>query len=187
VFVDFHVDALAAKLYALHREAEALLGCSFAPELDFAAGADDALPGKALKGSVAEQAGDGSVIEGIACGGSDFAVGRNLAFGDGADDAAEGVVALLVFAETVFEDASLEILWDGRMAHGRNFSRVGVLRRVTVQLRSNDPTHAMRPMNRAPKYVGLLCMGHPPSLIYCLVVLVSSNSPIKTENPPQAD
>jgi len=30
VFVDFHVDALAAKFYALDVEAEALFGCGFA-------------------------------------------------------------------------------------------------------------------------------------------------------------
>jgi hypothetical protein len=68
VFVDIHIDALAAELYPLHGEAEALLGCGFTPELDLAAGSDDALPRESLKGSVAEQAGDGSVIERIAGG-----------------------------------------------------------------------------------------------------------------------
>jgi hypothetical protein len=45
VFVDVHIDALAAELYAFDAEAEALFGCSFAFEFDLAAGAYDALPG----------------------------------------------------------------------------------------------------------------------------------------------
>jgi len=122
VFVEFHVDAFASKLHAFHGEAEALFGCSFSAELDLAADSDDALPREALEGSVAEQAGHGTVVERIACGGRHLAVGGDLAFGDGADDAAEGVVALLVFAEAFFEDATLEVLRDGRGAHGENLS-----------------------------------------------------------------
>ena len=37
--------------------------------------------------------------------------------GDGADDAAEGGVALLVFTEGVFQDSSLEVLRDGWTLH----------------------------------------------------------------------
>jgi len=45
VLVEFHVDALAAKVDALHGQAKALLGCGVTAEFDLAAGADDALPG----------------------------------------------------------------------------------------------------------------------------------------------
>jgi hypothetical protein len=44
VFVNFHVDALAAKPDSLHGEAETLLGCGLAAKLDFTADSDDALP-----------------------------------------------------------------------------------------------------------------------------------------------
>jgi hypothetical protein len=54
VFVDFHVDALAAELYSLDAEEEALFGCGFAPQLDLASGTYDALPGESLKRGVAE-------------------------------------------------------------------------------------------------------------------------------------
>jgi hypothetical protein len=47
----------------------------------------------------AEEFGYGTVIEGgVACSCGYFDVSRDLSFGDGADDAAEGGVALLVFA-----------------------------------------------------------------------------------------
>jgi hypothetical protein len=118
VFVELHVDALAAELYAFHGEAEALLGCGFTAEFDFASSPDDALPGEALHWSVTEQAGDGSVVERITGGSGDLAVGGDFAFGHGADYSTEGVVSLLVFAETFFEDAALQVLWDGSGAHG---------------------------------------------------------------------
>jgi hypothetical protein len=44
VFIDFHIDPLASKLYALHAEPKALFRCGFTPELDFATGTHDALP-----------------------------------------------------------------------------------------------------------------------------------------------
>jgi predicted secreted protein len=63
------------------------------------------------------------MVEGITCCRGDFAIGRNLSPGDGANDAAKGVVAGLIFAKRIFENSSLEILRsDG--AHGRNFIRV---------------------------------------------------------------
>jgi hypothetical protein len=70
----------------------------------------------------AQQAGDGSMIERIACGGRNSAVGRDFTLGNGANDAAKGVVTLLVFAEAFFENAALEILRDGRGTHGENVS-----------------------------------------------------------------
>ena len=45
MFIDIHVDAFAAELYAFDAETEALFSCGFASELDFAPGTDDALPG----------------------------------------------------------------------------------------------------------------------------------------------
>jgi hypothetical protein len=110
VFVDLHVDTLAAKLYALDAEAKALFGRSFASQLDLATGADDALPGESLKWSVTEQLCYGSVIERIACCRGDLAIGGNLALRNGTNDAAEGVVAGLIFAKGILQDSSLEIL-----------------------------------------------------------------------------
>ena len=72
----------------------------------------------------AQQACYCSLVEWVACGGGYFAVGRDFSFGDGADDAAECGVTWLVFADSIFQDSSLEVLWDRRAAHEVNFIRV---------------------------------------------------------------
>ena len=64
-----------------------------------------------------QQPGDGPVIERIACGGGNFAVGGNFAFGDGTNDAAEGGIPLLVIAQRIFQNSSLEVLRRFRAAH----------------------------------------------------------------------
>jgi len=122
VLVLRHVDAPAAKLDSLHSETEALFGCGFATQLDLAARSDDALPGKSVRRIGAQQAGDGPMVERVACGSCDLTVGRDLAPRHGVNDATEGVVALLVLAEAFFEDAALEILGNGRGTHGENVS-----------------------------------------------------------------
>jgi hypothetical protein len=66
------------------------------------------------------------MVERVACGCGDLAVGGYFSFGDGADDASEGCVALVVFAGCLFEDSSLDVRWDGR-AHVVDFIRVFAL------------------------------------------------------------
>jgi hypothetical protein len=122
VFVEVHVDAFAAEFDAFDAEAKALFGCCLASQLDLAAGADDALPGQSLKGGFAKQMCDRAMVERITCCYGDFAVGGNLSPGNGANDAAKGVVAGLIFAKRSFENSSLEILRSNG-AHGRNFIR----------------------------------------------------------------
>jgi hypothetical protein len=76
-----------------------LFGCGFGAQFDLATGAYETLPGQSVKCGRAEEFGYGTVIEGgVACSCGYFDVSRDLSFGDGADDAAEGGVALLVFA-----------------------------------------------------------------------------------------
>jgi hypothetical protein len=123
VLVKVHVYAPATELHALHGEAEALFGSGFAFELDLAAGAYYALPGESLQRCVAEEACDCSMVERVACGSGYFAVGRDLAFGNGTDDASEGDVVRLVLAEGIFEDSSFEVLRDRRGAHEQNCIR----------------------------------------------------------------
>ena len=123
VFVELHVDAPATELHALHGETEALFSGGFAFELDLAAGADDALPWESLDRRAAEEACDCSMVEGIARGCGYFAVGRDLSFGDGMDDAPKGSVARLVVAEGILEDSPLEILRDSGGAHEQNCIR----------------------------------------------------------------
>src|SRR5581483_3639852 len=96
VLVGGDVDALADEMDAFHFEAHALLEAGFVLELDFAAGADYTLPGEAVV-AAAEEGGDVAVIEGVAGGGGDLAVGRDFAFRNRADRFAEGVVALGAF------------------------------------------------------------------------------------------
>jgi hypothetical protein len=64
------------------------------------------------------------MIEGIACGGGNFTIGRDLSFGDGANDAAEGSVAGFVFTESIFQDSSLEILRGIETAHEQTLAEV---------------------------------------------------------------
>jgi len=123
VFVEFHVDALATEFYALDAEAKALFCGGFAFEFDLASGAYYALPGESVERGAVQKFGYGSMVERIARGGGDFAVGRDLSLGDGADDPAERGVARLVFSKCVFQDSSLEILGRGGAAHEQNFIR----------------------------------------------------------------
>ena len=68
------------------------------------------------------------MVERIARRCGDSAVGRDFSFGNGADDAAEGVVSRLIFAEGVLQDSSLEILRRDWASHGEDFIRVGLQR-----------------------------------------------------------
>jgi hypothetical protein len=122
VFIEFHVDSLATKLYALHGEAKALLGCGVPAEFDLAAGTDDALPWQ--RDVAAQELCDRSMVERIAGGCGDFTVGRDFSLFDGTNDSAEGVVAGLIFAEGVFQDSSLEILRRNGASHGETVSKM---------------------------------------------------------------
>lgn len=53
MFVDFHVDALASKLYAFYAETKALLCGSIAFQFDLAACPYYSLPGESVKRSAA--------------------------------------------------------------------------------------------------------------------------------------
>ncbi len=88
-----HVDAVVAEVDTFELEAGALFGCGWRGKLDVATGADDAVPGELVGWVGAKEAGDGSMVEGVAGGGSDVAVGADSAGRDGEDDAAEGEVA----------------------------------------------------------------------------------------------
>jgi hypothetical protein len=95
---------------AFEEEAGVLFDSCGVTELDATAGPDDTVPGKGVGRVGAEEAGDGAVIERVAGGGGDFSVGADLAGWDGEDDTAEGVVAELVGAGAVAEDAALELV-----------------------------------------------------------------------------
>ena len=120
VFVGFHVDTFASKLYALHAKAQALFGCAFALQFNFAAGSYDALPRQRPVTIPSEQARHCPLIKRIACCCCDLAVGRDFSLRNGADDASESSIALLIFAQPVFQDASLQILWNSRPSHEQN-------------------------------------------------------------------
>jgi hypothetical protein len=143
VFVDFHVDALAAELYALETESEPLFGCGFAFQLDLATCTDDALPGQSVKRRATQQLGHRSVIQRIASSSCDFAVSRDSSFGDRSNDAEKCGVALLIFAKGIFEDLSLEILRRGRTLHEQNFIRDRAVEGV-VCIFARMPNHEMR-------------------------------------------
>ena len=109
MLVDGHVHALAFELHSFHFQAKALLVGGSLVELYFASGAENALPGQACV-VVAEKFRHKAMIERIARGGGDLSVGGDLAFRDGADDAADGGVALLVGTEAVLDDAAFEFV-----------------------------------------------------------------------------
>lgn len=114
-----HVDAFAAKVDAFHFEARALLFCCVAVKFDFAACAQDTVPGEYVGWVGAQEAGYRSVVEGIAGGCSDSTVGADPAAGDGQDDAAEGCVAQLVGGGAVAQDSSLELPGGQGEGHAR--------------------------------------------------------------------
>src|SRR5581483_6252062 len=87
VRVLFHPDAGAAKGDAFGFEAEALFESVFAGQGDFAAGADDAMPGKTAGGS---QGPDYLTrATGETGGAGDVAIGGDFAFGDAANGVAD--------------------------------------------------------------------------------------------------
>src|SRR5258708_39462726 len=65
------------------------------------------------------------MVERIACGRGDFAVGRNFSAGDGTNDAPESGVARLIFAKRIFQNPSLEVLRSNG-AHGKNCIRISL-------------------------------------------------------------
>ena len=101
-----------------------LLACGFTAQLDFTAGAYDALP-RQSPGRLTKQPSDGSVIERITCGSGDSSVGRDFAFGNRADDAAKGGITRFIIAKGILQDPSLQVLRDGRLSHAQNCSRIG--------------------------------------------------------------
>ena len=106
------VDAPAAKGHAFHFQAHALFESRAVTQANFATRAGDALPGE-RRAVEAEETGDQAMVERVTGGGGDGGVGGGFALGDGADDAQDGVVALLIgragFAdEGAFEAGSLE-------------------------------------------------------------------------------
>jgi hypothetical protein len=90
------IDALADEAHAFHFEPRELFEAGLELQLDLAARADHSLPGQVAM-PAAQQRGHVPVIERIAGGGRDLAVGRHLALRNLADRLAEGRVALLAF------------------------------------------------------------------------------------------
>lgn len=79
----FHVDAAAAERNTFGFQAEALLKTRFPAQLDFAAGAEDALPGES-DGST-QDADDLASGTGMSGGAGDGAIGRDFAARDQAN------------------------------------------------------------------------------------------------------
>jgi hypothetical protein len=117
VFACLHVNALATEADSFHGEPQALLSGCLAAQFDFATRTDDSLPGEVIEGLFAQELCDRSMIERISGGGGYLTVGRYLSFGHGADDAAKGGIALLIWAQRILEDTPLEILRNGRAMH----------------------------------------------------------------------
>ena len=123
MLASLHVDALSTEPYSFHRKPQSLLGGCLAAQFDFAGRADDPLPGQVIEGLLSQELCDRSMIERISRGRRYLTVGRYLSFWHGANDAAKGGIAQLVFAECVFQDPSLEILRNCRLSHEQNFIR----------------------------------------------------------------
>src|SRR5580698_196047 len=114
------------------------------------------------------------MVERIACRSGDFAIGRDFSFWDGANDAAEGGVAGLIFAEGIFENSSLEILRGSRWAHEQNFIREAMAQswHVSIRLRLRFShakisfvTNSFRPNSSSPGKLSRLCR-HPNLLAF---------------------
>jgi len=78
--VTFHIDAAAAKGYALGFEAKTLLNGGIATQLDFSAGAEHALPRHSERAMEGPRNSPGRA--GISCGASHFSIGRNFSAWD---------------------------------------------------------------------------------------------------------
>jgi hypothetical protein len=96
VLASFHVDALSTEPDSFHRKPQSLLRGCLAAQFDFAARADDPLPGQVVEGLLSQELCDRSMIERISRGRRYLTVGRHLSFWHGADDAAKGGIPLLI-------------------------------------------------------------------------------------------
>jgi hypothetical protein len=126
VHVDARVDAARDELDTFKLEAGALFAGGRSAEFDFAAGTEDAMPGERVGRIGAEKAGNGAMIARISGCGGDCAVGADFACGDGKDHAAEGEVALVIWAEGRAEElafAALEEELIDRLGPGRALLR----------------------------------------------------------------
>jgi hypothetical protein len=106
VFAALHVDAGAGEPDTFHAQSAALLEGGVVVEFDVAARAKDTVPGQGIGGVDAEEACDGTMIEGVARGCGNFAVRADFARRDGENDAAEGSVAILIGAQAVAEEGA---------------------------------------------------------------------------------
>src|SRR6202012_4848278 len=120
--MEFHVHSPAAKLDSLHGEAKALLCCGLATQFDLSTRPDNPLPRTRMQPCRPQYPGDGTMIERITGSRRHLAVGRHLALRDRADDAAKGGVPLLVVAQRIFQNSSLEVLGHRRTAHAQNIA-----------------------------------------------------------------
>lgn len=111
-------DAVGDELDAFKFEAGALLVGGGAAEFDFAAGAEDAMPGERVGWVSAEEAGYGAMVAGVSGCGGYCSVGADLACGDGEDHAAEGKVTLLIGEEGRAEELALGAL-EKKLVEGR--------------------------------------------------------------------
>ena len=98
----FHVDAAAAEGDAFGFEAKALLKAGFSTQLDFTAGAENALPGES--DGAAQDADDLAGGAGMSGSAGDSAIGRDFAPRDGAnsgeDIGVERHGGILAFADS---------------------------------------------------------------------------------------
>jgi len=119
VFAALHVDAGASEPDTFHAQAAALLEGSVVVEFDVTARAKDTVPRQGIGGVDAEEARDGTMIEGVARGCGNFAVHADFARRDGENDAAEGSVAILIGAEAIAEEGAAHFGgWEDSRVHG---------------------------------------------------------------------
>jgi hypothetical protein len=121
--MEVHIHTPAAELDAFHGEAKTLLRCRLSSEFDFATSADDALPRYCVERVLSQKSRDRPVIERITRSSRHFAIGRNLALGNRTNDAAKGCIALLIIAQRILENSSLEVLRNSRTAHAQNYNK----------------------------------------------------------------
>ena len=109
MFKALHIYSAAAKLDAFVLQTGSLLGGGGLRQLDLAASAEDSVPGQNVWWVGAEKAGDRTVVERIASGGGDVAVGADFAGGNRKQDATEGAVALVAWSRGVAQDVATSL------------------------------------------------------------------------------
>jgi hypothetical protein len=107
------VNLSPAKLHAFHLQSQPLLRARLCGEFDFAAGAENPLPGKRTMRLCPKQPRHGAVIKRVTGSGRNLSVGSDLAFRDGANHPTESGIAQCITAGAVFRDLSEQFFRNG--------------------------------------------------------------------------